>query len=169
MHTVLELIASVVKSTVQADKSREYWAVTGTLAVIGGWCANLLGGWDAAVQTYFVFMGLDILLGLTLAVLKRSKKSESGGLNSFSFWKGISRKFVSLVFIAGATAMDRFLGMHFVREAVVISYIVGEAISLAENATILGAPVPEKWRQVIDILAKKSNESGTKGGGNNGT
>ncbi len=147
-----------VKAVTQVDKSREYWTVAGTLSIVGGFFAGLLGGWDSALKTFMIFAGLDVVLGLIIAVRKKSPKSDSGGVNSFSFWRGISKKFVSLVFIAGATALDTYMGIHFVREAVIISYIAGEAISLAENAALLGAPIPDKWKQAIDVLAKKADD-----------
>lgn len=160
MQTLIIKATGFVKAVVHADKSREYWTVAGTLSVIGSWFATLLGGWDAGLKTLLVLFGVDIFLGVLLAVMRKSSKSESHGLSSTSFWVGLCKKIASLGLIAGATAIESFMGTTFIRDAVIISYIAGEAISLAENLALMGVPIPEKWKQVIDVLAKKADQSG---------
>ena len=51
------------------------------LGVIGGAIAALFGGWDAALTTLLIFMGIDYLTGLIVAgVFHRSQKTEGGAL-----------------------------------------------------------------------------------------
>jgi len=50
--------------------------------VVGGVITTLLGGWDSALATLVVFMGIDFVTGIVTAAMGKSKHSESGTLNS---------------------------------------------------------------------------------------
>jgi len=50
--------------------------------IVGGFIATLLGGWDSALATLVVFMGIDFVTGIVTAAMGKSKHSESGTLNS---------------------------------------------------------------------------------------
>ena len=62
--------------------------------VIGGFIATLLGGWDSALATLVVFMGIDFVTGIVTAAMGKSKHSESGTLNSTAGWVGLAKNFV---------------------------------------------------------------------------
>lgn len=48
--------------------------------IVGGFIATLLGGWDSALATLVVFMGIDFLTGLVTAIIGKFKHSQSGTL-----------------------------------------------------------------------------------------
>ena len=52
--------------------------------IVGGFIATLFGGWDSALATLVVFMGIDFATGLVTAIMGKSKHSKSGALNSLS-------------------------------------------------------------------------------------
>ncbi len=52
-------------------------------------------------------------------------------------WRGLLKKGMTLVVVLVAVRLDIVLGTSFVREAVVIAYIVNETISIIENAGLL--------------------------------
>mgnify|MGYP004588045323 CR=1 FL=1 len=56
------------------------------ISFIAGILANFLGGWDIWLATLLTVMSLDIFTGILKAILMRSNKSESGGLNSVSMF-----------------------------------------------------------------------------------
>lgn len=127
--------------------------------IAGGVCAYLLGGWDSAVATLVWFMCIDYIMGLLVAGLfKKSKKTKSGKLSSNAGWKGLCKKFVTLIFVSIGYRIDILMGTHFVKDAVTISFIVNEALSIFENAGLMGLPVPEKLRKAIEVL-KKGDEN----------
>lgn len=67
------------------------------LGLLGGCIADLLGGWDAGLQSLFLFMAIDYVTGLIVAgVFKKSRKSQQGALESLAAWKGLLRKGASL-------------------------------------------------------------------------
>ena len=47
-----------------------------------------------------------------------------------------------------------------IRTAVVFFYIANEGISIIENAAIIGVPIPQKLRDVLEQLRKGGNSDG---------
>ena len=122
----------------------------------GSMIASAFGGWDAGLITLIVFMSVDYITGLLVAgVFHTSEKTESGGLESRAGWKGLCRKGVTLLIVLVAQRIDIVAGTSVVRDAVVIAYIVNEAISITENAGLMGVPVPDKLMAAIDVLQGK--------------
>jgi toxin secretion/phage lysis holin len=89
------------------------------------------------------------------AILDRKISSDIGG-------KGIFRKVVIFSLVALGNIIDiNILGkVGVIRTAVIFFYISNEGISILENATRLGLPIPEKLRNVLQQL----NEGGDKDG-----
>ena len=132
------------------------------VGVVGSFITNLLGGWTSDLITLIIMMGIDFLMGLLIAaVWKKSGKSENGALSSWSAWKGLCRKCISLLFVLIAHRLDIVIGVEYIRTAVIIGFIVNELISITENAGIMGVPIPSMITKAIDLLRNK--ESGTDG------
>lgn len=131
------------------------------IGIIGGWIASLFGGWDAALVTLVIFMGIDYVTGLIVAgVFHKSEKTENGTLESRAGWKGLCRKGVSLLVVLVACRLDLIMGSNFIRDAVVIAFIVNETISIIENAGLMGIPVPKVITKAIEVLKNKSESEG---------
>jgi toxin secretion/phage lysis holin len=133
------------------------------LGAIGSFIANLLGGWTSDLATLLIMMGIDFFMGfLIAAVWKKSGKSENGALSSWSAWKGLCRKCVSLLFVLIAFRLDVALGVEYIRTAVIIGFIINELISIVENAGIMGIPIPKVIIKAIDMLrSKEGDQNGT--------
>lgn len=127
------------------------------IGVIGSTIAALFGGWDAALVTLVIFMGVDYLTGLVVAgVFHNSEKTENGALESRAGWKGLCRKGVTLLVVLVACRLDLVIGSNFIRDAVVIAFIANETISIVENAGLMGVPIPGVVVRAIEILKKKA-------------
>ena len=127
------------------------------IGAIGSFIANLFGGWTNDLATLVIMMGIDFLMGLLIAaVWKKSEKSKTGALSSWSAWKGLCRKGVSLLFVLIAYRLDLALGVNYIRTAVIIGFIINELISITENAGIMGVPIPGVITKAIDMLKQKS-------------
>lgn len=134
-------------------------ALMGIAAVAGGAISQAFGGWDAAMMTLLIFMAIDYVSGLIVAgVFQASDKSETGALNSIACWQGLLKKGMTLVIVLVAARLDIVLGTAFVRDAVVIAYIVNETISIVENAGLMGLPVPDVIMQAIEQLQGKNEQ-----------
>lgn len=120
----------------------------------------MFGGWDAALITLMIFMGIDYLTGLIMAgVFHNSGKTPNGALESRAGWKGLCRKGVTLLIVLVACRLDLVMGSNFIRDAVVIGFIANETISIVENAGLMGVPIPAVITRAIDVL-KHQGESG---------
>ena len=126
------------------------------LGVIGGAIAAAFGGWGAGMTTLCIFMAVDYVTGLLVAgVFHASKKSESGRLDSRAGFKGLIRKGMILLIVLIAARLDILLNTTIVRDAVVIAFCANEAISIVENAGLMGVPIPAALRRAIEALEQK--------------
>lgn len=127
--------------------------------LIGSSIAAAFGGWDAAMITLIIFMAVDYLTGLIVAgVFHNSPKSEGGTLESKAGWKGLCRKGMTLLIVLIAARLDMLLGTGFIRDAVIIAYIANEAISIIENAGLMGVPIPAAIRKAVEVLQQKGSK-----------
>lgn len=134
----------------------EYKTILFVLGVVGGAISSYLGGWDTALQTLIIFMALDYITGLIVAgVFHKSTKSESGALESRAGFKGLCRKGVALLIVLMGCQLDLMAGTDFIRDACVIAFVTNEALSIIENAGLMGVPVPEVITKGIEILKSK--------------
>ncbi|MDR1001871.1 MAG: phage holin family protein [Oscillospiraceae bacterium] len=135
-------------------------AVLTFAGVTGGMITSLFGGCDAALITLLIFMGVDYLTGLVVsAVFKKSKKTENGALESKAGWIGLCKKGITMLIILVGYRLDIVIGSNFIRDAVVIAFIMNETISIIENAGLMGIPVPKAITKAIEILNKKDDEN----------
>ena len=131
--------------------------ITTTLGVIGAFIASLFGGWDAALTTLVIFMAIDYATGLIVAgVFHKSPKTQSGALESRAGWKGLCRKGMTLLIVLIACRLDLVMNTTFVRDTVIIGYIINETISIIENAGLMGLPIPAVIKKAIEILKNKT-------------
>lgn len=129
--------------------------------IVGSAIAALFGGWDSALITLVIFMSIDYVTGLLVAgVFHTSEKTPGGGLESRAGWKGLCRKGVTLLVVLVAYHLDVITGANFIRDAVVIGFIANEAISILENAGLMGVPIPAVIMRAIDVLKNKSEGGG---------
>lgn len=129
------------------------------LGIAGSAVAAVFGGWDDALSTLVVFMAIDYITGMIVAgIFRNSNHTETGGLESRAGWKGLLRKGITMLVVLIACRLDLVIGSDFLRDMVVIAYIVNESISIVENAGLMGVPVPSAIMKAIDILKKKSEE-----------
>ena len=132
--------------------------VTGCL---GAAIAAVFGGWSAGLTTLIIFMAVDYATGLIVAgVFHRSPKSDGGALESRAGWKGLVRKGVTLLIVLIACRLDIMLGVTYIRDAVVIAFIVNESLSILENAGLMGVPIPAAITKAIELL-KDNSDSGS--------
>ena len=127
--------------------------------MVGGFIAALLGGWDTGLQTLMILMCVDYLTGLIVAgVFHKSTKTENGALESKAGFKGLCRKAVILLIVLMALRFDMLTHVNYIKDAVIIGFISNEAISIVENAGLMGIPMPSQIKRAIEILTKKSEE-----------
>ena len=133
--------------------------ICGGAGVLGGLLSAAFGGWDAALSTLMLFMGADYLTGMLVAgVFHRSPKTPGGALESRAGWKGLIRKGITLVVVLAACRLDALLGTRFIRDGTVTAFVVNEAVSILENAGLMGVPIPPALARAVEVLRRRSEE-----------
>lgn len=131
------------------------------IGCVGSVIASLFGGWDAALATLIIFMGIDYVTGLIVAgVFHTSEKTANGALESRAGWKGLCRKGGTLLVVLVACRLDLIMGSNFIRDAVVIAFVANETISIIENAGLMGIPIPAVITKAIEVLKSKADKEG---------
>lgn len=130
-----------------------------SMGAIGSIIASIFGGWSAGLTTLLIFMAVDFTTGLIVAgVFHKSKKSETGSLESKASWKGLIRKGVTLLIVLVACRLDILLGVNYIRDGAVIAFCVNECLSIVENAGLMGVPMPPIIANAIELLQKSGEK-----------
>lgn len=122
-------------------------------AFIGSLVGFLLGGYDGFLYTLCGFILIDYLTGVVAAIIKRQVSSEIG-------FKGILKKILILIMVAMGHLLDQNLlgGGDSLRTAVIFFYTANEGISITENLTDIGFPIPRKLKEVLSQLSDQEKE-----------
>ena len=127
---------------------KEFWnTVQFVFTAVGGWLGYFLGGCDGLIYALLAFVVIDYLTGVMCAVSDRKLSSAVG-------FRGICRKVLIFLLVGIANILDvQVIGTGSVlRTAVIFFYLSNEGVSLLENASHLGLPVPEKIKEVLEQL-----------------
>ena len=133
---------------------KEFWSVIQFIfAAVGGWLGWFLGGCDGLLYALITFVVVDYITGVMCAVVDRKLSSEVG-------FKGIFKKILIFLLVGIANLLDvNIIGNGSVlRTAAIFFYLSNEGVSLLENATYLGLPVPEKLKNVLQQLHDRFEE-----------
>lgn len=124
--------------------------IDGCIATCASLFAFLYGDITPLFWAVLAFMILDYITGVIVAITKHELSSEIG-------FKGLAKKFLILIFIALAHILDvNVLNTYPVlQSAVMMFFIANEGISLVENASRLGLPIPSKILDVLKQLKKQ--------------
>ena len=122
-------------------------------AAVGGFFGWVMGGLDGFLYALVVFVAVDYLTGLMAAAVERKLSSEVG-------FKGIVKKVVIFCLVAVGHIIDSSVIQNgsVLRTAVVFFYLSNEGISILENASRIGLPVPEKLKAVLEQLREEKEE-----------
>ena len=137
---------------------KEFWnTIQLVIAAIGGWLGWFLGGCDGLLYALIAFAVVDYLTGIMCAIVDKKLSSAVG-------FKGIFKKVLIFVLMGIANILDvQVIGNGSVlRTAVIFFYISNEGISLLENASHLGLPIPAPIRNVLQQLHDRAEEGAVK-------
>lgn len=123
------------------------------VAVIATFFTYLFGGWDVSLSILIVFMVLDYITGVIWAYIQKTVNSEVG-------FTGLLKKCMILVVLIVGAMLDRLLnsGSWVFRTLVCYFYIANEGISLLENISLLGVPIPQKIKDALEQLNKENDQ-----------
>lgn len=121
------------------------------LALVGGFIADLMGGWDTMLKTLVLFVVIDYATGILAAIYKQKLSSAVG-------YRGIIKKVCIFAIILLAAKIDSCFGSELVRNVAIVFYIANEGISILENVGKTGVKYPKKLRDILEQLRDKEQE-----------
>lgn len=133
---------------------KEFWIYAqAVIAAIGGWLGWFLGGLDGFLYALIIFVIVDYITGVMVAIINRELSSEIGA-------RGIFKKLLIFILVGIAHIIDsRLIGDgSVIRTAVIFFYLSNEGISLMENASRIGLPIPQKLKDVLAQLHGKGED-----------
>lgn len=133
---------------------KEIWTwVQVAIAAIGGFFGWFLGGLDGFLYALIAFVVLDYLTGLMCAIVDKKLSSEIG-------FRGIFKKVLIFVMVGIGHIVDtQIIGDGSVlRTAIIFFYCSNEGVSLLENASRIGLPVPQKLKDILAQLHNKGDK-----------
>lgn len=130
---------------------KQIWAAIQTaFTALGGFIGWFLGGADGFLYALIAFVVIDYITGVFCAIADKSLSSEVG-------FKGICRKVLIFVLVGIGNIIDVYVlgDSSVLRTAVIFFYLSNEGVSLLENASRLGLPIPDKLKEVLAQLHDK--------------
>ena len=132
---------------------KEIWNwVQVALAAFGGFLGWFLGGFDGFLYALVALMVADYITGVMCAIVDKTLSSEVG-------FRGIFKKVLIFVLVGIGHIIDTNLigDGNVLRTAIIFFYCSNEGVSMLENASRLGLPIPGKLK---DVLAQLHNKGG---------
>lgn len=126
-----------------------------TFAIIGGFLGWFLGGVDGFLYALVAFVVIDYITGMMLAILEKRLSSNIGA-------KGIFKKVLIFVLVGIGHIIDSHIvgDGSAVRTALIFFYLSNEGISILENTSKIGLPVPERLKTLLGGLGKGERKDG---------
>ena len=117
---------------------------------LGGFLGWFLGGADGFLYALVAFVVIDYITGVMCAISDKSLSSEVG-------FRGICRKVLIFILVGVGNLLDVYIlgEAGVLRTAVIFFYLSNEGVSLLENASRLGLPIPEKLKEILQQLHDK--------------
>ena len=117
---------------------------------LGGFLGWFLGGADGFLYALIAFVVIDYITGVMCAISDKSLSSEVG-------FRGICRKVLIFILVGVGNLLDVYIlgEAGVMRTAVIFFYLSNEGVSLLENASRLGLPIPEKLKEILQQLHDK--------------
>lgn len=129
-------------------------------AAIGIVIGEFLGSFDDLLYALIAFVVADYITGVLKAIAEKNLSSAIG-------FKGICKKVCIFILVGVANVLDvHIIGSGCIlRSAVIFFYISNEGISIIENATKIGLPIPQQLQNTLlrmysdkDIHKKGEND-----------
>jgi toxin secretion/phage lysis holin len=122
------------------------------LVAVGGFIGWFVGGFDGFMYALLVFVVIDYISGVMVAVVDRQLSSEIG-------FRGIFKKVLIFALVGIGNIVDVYLIKNgsAIRTAIIFFYISNEGISFLENVGKIGLPIPEKLKSILKQLDKEDS------------
>ena len=129
------------------------------VGVIGSSVMAFVDKGGAALETLVIFMIIDYITGISVAVFwRRSGKTKRGLLKSEAGWRGLCKKGMILGFVLIGNRLDILQDTNYVMNTICIGYAMNELISIMENAGLMGIPLPAVVQEIVEVLSDEDSQ-----------
>lgn len=112
----------------------------------------LVGEVDIALICLLIAIILDYISGMIKAYTTKQLSSKIG-------FRGILKKLGILLLVMLAVLVDRVTGdTGAVRTVVIYYFVANEGLSIIENLSVAGIPIPNGLKNALKIIRKESND-----------
>lgn len=150
-HPQLRVLFIMHKGSVVMEK----WiaAVSGAIGTIISYSVDGLG---IAVTVLIGFMAIDYATGIMSGVVNQNLNSRTG-------FNGIIRKIYYLMLVGSVYLLSVVIpGIEYAGDGAAVAFCVLEFISITENGTKMGLPMPDFVKNILAIVKDKSGEGEVK-------
>jgi toxin secretion/phage lysis holin len=141
---VLELFVDVGNILI----NKLMWVLGGILSLI----FLITGGEDKMVECLSILMLIDYITGVAKAVIIEKVNSKAG-------FKGLLKKMVMISVVVLAYQIDLLFDGKFAIKSLTVGILLSnEGLSILENASICGVPIPEKLKNILEQYKDSKNK-----------
>lgn len=121
---------------------------------------DFLGGVDATLKALIIFMAVDYITGIAVALIfHKSQKTKGGGASSKEGLKGIVKKLCMLFLVGLAHEVDIIMGVDYTRATAILFLIGNEGLSVLENLGLMGIKYPPFMQKALEVLRDKGDDN----------
>lgn len=125
------------------------WVLGGILSLI----FLITGGEDKMVECLSILMLIDYITGVAKAVIIEKVNSKAG-------FKGLLKKMVMISVVVLAYQIDLLFDGKFAIKSLTVGILLSnEGLSILENASICGVPIPEKLKNMLEQYKESKNKN----------
>lgn len=121
--------------------------------VIGVYVGWLIGGFDELLYALVAFAVIDYITGVMVGIIEKKLSSGVG-------FRGIFKKVLIFIFVGIGHTIDFYVLKNgsAVRTAIIFFYLSNEGLSILENSSKIGLPIPNSLKNIFKDLNKEDEE-----------
>ena len=122
-------------------------------AVVGAYFGWFIGGFDGLIYALAAFVVTDYMTGVMVGIIEKKLSSSVG-------FRGIFKKVLIFIFVGIGHTIDFYVLKNgsAVRTAIIFFYLSNEGLSILENSSKIGLPIPNSLKNIFKDLNKEDEE-----------
>lgn len=118
--------------------------------VVGAYFGWFIGGFDGLIYALAAFVAIDYMTGVMVGIIEKKLSSSVG-------FRGIFKKVLIFIFVGIGHTTDFYVLKNgsAVRTAIIFFYLSNEGLSILENSSKIGLPIPNSLKNIFNDLNKE--------------
>ena len=135
----------MINSIAKIRKKSEDMRMKTFLIMVQDIIGMALGGWDGLLSALVLFIVVEYLTQILVAILNKKISSEIG-------FRGMAKKISIIFLVMVGNVIDVLVIQNgsIIRTAVIFFYLSNEGILILENVAIMGLPIPQKLKDILE-------------------